>query len=216
MKFFLDTADVDAIREAEELGLLDGVTTNPTIIKRANRPFKEVVSEIADILGDRPLNVELINEEVDKAIDEAKEYLEIADNLVMKVPITKDGLKIINRLSKEGISPNTTLVFSPLQALLAAKAGADYVSPFVGRLDDISHYGLDLVGQIVEIFMNFGIETEVIVASVRNPLHVLESARMGADIATIPPAVIQKLTEHPLTNKGIAQFLEDYKKMSEL
>jgi transaldolase len=213
MKFFLDTANVEAIQEADEMGLLDGVTTNPTIIYRENKPFEKVIKEIAEILGDRPLNVELISEEPEEALKEANKYLKIVDGLVMKVPITNNGLKIIKRLTDEGISANTTLVFSPLQALLASKAGADYVSPFVGRLDDISHYGMDLIAQIVEIFYNYSIETEVIVASIRNPLHVLESARLGADIATIPPSVIEKLSEHPLTRKGIKKFLEDYNKL---
>ncbi len=213
MKLFIDTANPAAIKDMMELGVLDGVTTNPTLVSRENRPFMEVMLEIAKLVEGRPVNIELVTEGVDNMVKEAKEYAQLADNFVMKVPMSKDGLVVVNRLAVEGIQTNVTLTFSPAQALLASKAGANYVSPFVGRLDDISHYGMELVGQIVNIFDNYAIDTEVIVASIRNPLHVLEAAMMGADIATIPPKVVEQLTEHPLTHIGIEKFKEDYKKI---
>lgn len=213
MKLFIDTANPPAIKDMLELGVLDGVTTNPTLVAKENRPFMEVMLEIAKLVEGRPVNIELISEGVDNMVAEAKGFAKLADNFVMKVPISRDGLKVVHRLSAEGISTNVTLIFSPAQALLSAKAGANYVSPFVGRLDDISHYGMDLVNQIVSIYTNYAIETEVIVASIRNPLHVLEAALMGADIATVPPNVVKQLTEHPLTDKGIQLFLDDYKKI---
>jgi len=196
-----------------ELGVLDGVTTNPTLVAKENRPFMEVMLEIAKLVEGRPVNIELISEGVDNMVAEAKGFAKLADNFVMKIPISRDGLKVVHRLSAEGIPTNVTLIFSPAQALLSAKAGANYVSPFVGRLDDISHYGMDLVNQIITIYTNYAIDTEVIVASIRNPLHVLEAALMGADIATIPPNVVKQLTEHPLTDKGIQLFIEDYQKI---
>jgi transaldolase len=213
LKLFIDTANPPAIKDMLELGVLDGVTTNPTLVAKENRPFMEVMLEIAKLVEGRPVNIELISEGVDNMVGEAKGFAKLADNFVMKVPISRDGLKVVHRLSAEGISTNVTLIFSPAQALLSAKAGANYVSPFVGRLDDISHYGMDLVNQIVSIYTNYAIDTEVIVASIRNPLHVLEAALMGADIATIPPSVVKQLTEHPLTDKGIQLFLDDYKKI---
>lgn len=213
MKLFIDTANPPAIKDMLELGVLDGVTTNPTLVAKENRPFMEVMLEIAKLVEGRPVNIELISEGVDNMVAEAKGFAKLADNFVMKVPISRDGLKVVHRLSAEGISTNVTLIFSPAQALLSAKAGANYVSPFVGRLDDISHYGMDLVNQIVSIYTNYAIETEVIVASIRNPLHVLEATLMGADIATVPPNVVKQLTEHPLTDKGIQLFLDDYKKI---
>jgi transaldolase len=196
-----------------ELGVLDGVTTNPTLVAKENRPFMEVMLEIAKLVEGRPVNIELISEGVDNMVAEAKGFAKLADNFVMKIPISRDGLKVVHRLSAEGIPTNVTLIFSPAQALLSAKAGANYVSPFVGRLDDISHYGMDLVNQIITIYTNYAIDTEVIVASIRNPLHVLEAALMGADIATIPPNVVKQLTEHPLTDKGIQLFIDDYQKI---
>lgn len=213
MKLFIDTANPPAIKDMLELGVLDGVTTNPTLVAKENRPFMEVMLEIAKLVEGRPVNIELISEGVDNMVAEAKGFAKLADNFVMKIPISRDGLKVVHRLSAEGIPTNVTLIFSPAQALLSAKAGANYVSPFVGRLDDISHYGMDLVNQIITIYTNYAIDTEVIVASIRNPLHVLEAALMGADIATIPPNVVKQLTEHPLTDKGIQLFIEDYQKI---
>lgn len=213
MKLFIDTANPPAIKDMLELGVLDGVTTNPTLVAKENRPFMEVMLEIAKLVEGRPVNIELISEGVDNMVAEAKGFAKLADNFVMKIPISRDGLKVVHRLSAEGIPTNVTLIFSPAQALLSAKAGANYVSPFVGRLDDISHYGMDLVNQIITIYTNYAIDTEVIVASIRNPLHVLEAALMGADIATIPPNVVKQLTEHPLTDKGIQLFIDDYQKI---
>jgi len=213
LKLFIDTANPPAIKDMLELGVLDGVTTNPTLVAKENRPFMEVMLEIAKLVEGRPVNIELISEGVDNMVAEAKGFAKLADNFVMKIPISRDGLKVVHRLSAEGIPTNVTLIFSPAQALLSAKAGANYVSPFVGRLDDISHYGMDLVNQIITIYTNYAIDTEVIVASIRNPLHVLEAALMGADIATIPPNVVKQLTEHPLTDKGIQLFIEDYQKI---
>jgi len=213
LKLFIDTANISAIKDMLSLGVLDGVTTNPTLVAKENRPFVDIMVEIAQLVGGRPVNIELITEGVDNMVKEAGDYARLADNFVMKVPMSKEGLKVIHKLSTEGIQTNVTLVFSPAQALLSAKAGANYVSPFVGRLDDISHYGMELVGQIVNIYDNYAIDTEVIVASIRNPLHVLEAAMMGAHIATIPPQVVEQLSEHPLTTIGIEKFKEDYKKI---
>jgi transaldolase len=213
LKLFIDSANPAAIKDMMELGVLDGVTTNPTLVAKENRPFMEVMLEIAKLVEGRPVNIELVTEGVENMVAEAKGFAKLADNFVMKIPISREGLKVVHRLASEGISTNVTLIFSPAQALLSAKAGANYVSPFVGRLDDISHYGMDLVNQIVTIYANYAIETEVIVASIRNPLHVLEAALMGADIATIPPNVVKQLTEHPLTDKGIQLFMDDYQKI---
>ncbi len=212
MKFFIDTANVAEIREAVEMGMADGVTTNPSLIAKEGRDFIEVITEICNIV-DGPVSAEVIATDMDGMVKEARELAEIHSNIVVKIPMTTDGLKAVRILAKEGIKTNVTLVFSPLQALMAAKAGATYVSPFVGRLDDLSHDGLVLVEQIVTIYENYGYPTEVIVASVRNPLHVLESALMGAHIATIPFAVLKKFAAHPLTDKGLAAFLADWEKM---
>ncbi|WP_423792944.1 fructose-6-phosphate aldolase [Methanocaldococcus indicus] len=209
MKFFLDTANVEEIKKYAELGLVDGVTTNPTLVAKEGRDFYEVIKEICEIV-DGPVSAEVISLEADKMVEEARELSKIADNVVIKIPMTRDGMKAVKILSKEGIKTNVTLVFSPLQALLAAKAGATYVSPFVGRLDDIGHTGMELIADVVNIYRNYDIETEVIVASVRHPTHVLEAARLGADIATIPPAVMDKLFNHPLTDIGIERFLKDW------
>ncbi|MCF8111838.1 MAG: fructose-6-phosphate aldolase [Desulfobacteraceae bacterium] len=211
MKFFIDTANVDEIREAHEMGMVDGVTTNPTLIAKEGRDFKEIINEICEIV-DGPISAEAISLDVDGMITEARELAKIHKNIVVKIPMTIEGLKAVRTLSAEGIGTNVTLVFSPLQALMAAKAGATYVSPFVGRLDDLSQEGMDLVEQIVSIYDNYGFQTEVIVASIRNPLHVLESALMGADIATIPFSVLKKLAAHPMTDKGIQAFLDDWEK----
>ena len=212
MKFFIDTANIGEIKEGISLGMADGVTTNPSLIARENRAFDEVVREILDLV-DGPVSLEVLSLEAGAMVDEGKKLARLGDNVVIKVPMTTEGLKAARIFADEGIRVNQTLIFSPLQALMAAKAGAAYVSPFVGRLDDISHDGMELVEQIITIFNIYGFETEVIVASVRHPLHVLEAALMGADIATIPFKVIAQLARHPLTDKGIEMFLADWKKV---
>ena len=209
MKFFLDTANVEEIKKYAELGLVDGVTTNPTLVAKEGRDFYEVVKEICQIV-DGPVSAEVISTDAEGMVKEARELAKLADNIVIKIPMTKDGMKAVKILSAEGIKTNVTLVFSPLQALLAAKAGATYVSPFVGRLDDIGHVGMKLVEDVVKIYRNYDIKTEVIVASIRHPWHVLEAAKIGADIATMPPAVMDKLFNHPLTDIGLERFLKDW------
>ncbi|NPA62216.1 MAG: fructose-6-phosphate aldolase [Methanococci archaeon] len=209
MKFFLDTANVEDIKKYAELGLVDGVTTNPTLVAKEGRDFYEVVKEICQIV-EGPVSAEVISTDAEGMVKEARDLSKIADNIVIKIPMTKDGMKAVKILSSEGIKTNVTLVFSPLQALLAAKAGATYVSPFVGRLDDIGHVGMKLVEDVVKIYKNYNIKTEVIVASVRHPWHVLEAAKIGADIATLPPAVMDKLFNHPLTDIGLERFLKDW------
>ncbi len=209
MKFFIDTANIDEIKEAHAMGMVDGVTTNPSLIAKEGRVFEDVIKEICDIV-DGPISAEVISLDADGMVKEARELVKIHKNIVIKIPMTVEGLKATRRLTDEKIKTNVTLVFSPLQALMAAKAGATYVSPFVGRLDDISHDGMQLVEQIVEIYANYAYDTEIIVASVRNPLHVLDSALAGADIATIPFNVISKLAAHPLTDKGLKAFLADW------
>lgn len=211
MKFFIDTANVAEIREAHAMGMVDGVTTNPSLVAKEGREFKELITEICEIVNG-PISAEVISLDTDGMVAEARDLAQIHENIVVKIPMTVDGLKAVRQLCEEGIKTNVTLVFSPLQALMAAKAGAAYVSPFVGRLDDLSHEGMLLVEQIVEIYSNYAYETEIIVASIRNPLHVLEAAVMGADIATIPFKVLSKLAAHPLTDKGIQAFLDDWKK----
>ncbi|WP_292460099.1 fructose-6-phosphate aldolase [Methanothermococcus sp.] len=209
MKFFLDTANVNKIREFTEIGLVDGVTTNPTLIAKEGRDFHEVIKEICSIV-DGPVSAEVIALDAEGMIKEARELSKLADNVVIKIPMTKEGLKAVNVLSKEGIKTNVTLIFSANQALMAAKAGATYVSPFVGRLDDIGQNGMQLIAEIVQIFRNYDIKTEIIVASVRHPMHVIEAAELGADIATIPFAVLDKMFNHPLTDKGIDRFMKDW------
>ena len=211
MKFFIDTANIEEIKEANNMGMVDGVTTNPSLIAKEGRDFKEIITDICGIV-DGPISAEVISLEETGMVSEARELVKIHENIVVKIPMTTDGLKAVRTLSSEGIKTNVTLVFSSLQALMAAKAGASYVSPFVGRLDDLSQDGLVLVDQIVTIYDNYDYETEVIVASVRNPLHVLDSALMGADIATIPFNVLAKLAAHPMTDKGIAAFMADWEK----
>jgi transaldolase len=219
MKFFIDTANLEEIREAKELGMIDGVTTNPSLVAKEgckNRDdFKKLVYEICEVVQG-PVSAEVVSTDVDGMVEEAKELAEIHQHVVVKIPMITDGLKATNQLTEAGIKTNVTLVFSPLQALLAAKAGATYVSPFVGRLDDISHTGMELVAQILEIYQNYIFETEVLVASIRNPLHVLEAAQMGADVATIPFKVISQLAKHPLTDIGMKQFLDDWKKVDSM
>jgi len=213
MKFFIDTANLEEIRKANDLGLLDGVTTNPTLISREGRSdFKDLLREICSIV-DGPVNAEVVSLDADGMIKEARDLAKLADNIVVKIPLIEEGLKAVKALASEDIRSNVTLCFSPVQALMAAKAGAAYISPFVGRLDDISHRGMDLVEQIVTIYENYGYDTEIIVASIRNPTHVLDAALMGADIATIPYKVIQQLIKHPLTDIGLSKFLEDWKKL---
>jgi len=212
MKFFIDTANIDEIKEAAKMGMVDGVTTNPSLISKEGRDFEEVIKEICEIV-DGPISAEVISTDTEGMVKEARHLAGIHDNIVVKIPMTVDGLKATRTLAGEGIKTNVTLVFSPLQALMAAKAGATYVSPFVGLLDDLSHEGLLLVEQIVEIYSNYGYDTQIIVASVRNPLHVLDAAMMGADIATIPFNVLGKLAAHPLTDKGLKSFLDDWNKM---
>ena len=211
MKFFIDTANVEEIRDAHDMGMVDGVTTNPTLIARSGRPFEEVITEICGIV-DGPVNAEAVSLDAAGMISEGRELSGLQPNIVVKIPMTTDGLKAVGVLSSEGIATNVTLVFTAMQALMAAKAGATYVSPFVGRLDDLSADGMEVVEQIVSIYNNYGFQTEVIVASIRNPVHVLESALIGADIATIPYAVIRNLASHPLTDKGIEAFLADWDK----
>lgn len=212
MKFFIDTADVAEIREAHALGLVDGVTTNPSLIAKSGRKFKEVIKEITAIV-DGPISAEVISLDAEGMVKEAKELAKLHKNIVVKIPMTPEGLKATKLLSAKGIRINVTLIFTPLQALLAAKAGATYVSPFVGRLDDISQDGMGIIEEIRTIFDNYGYTAEIIVASVRNPIHVLNSALIGADIATIPYSVMVQLSKHPLTDAGIKKFLEDWEKV---
>jgi transaldolase len=214
MKFFIDTANLDEIKEAASMGLLDGVTTNPSLMAKENIDRDTRIKEICALV-EGPVNAEVISTEAEDMIKEGREVAGLAPNVVVKIPMISDGIKAVKSLASEGVATNVTLVFSPLQALMAAKAGAAYVSPFVGRLDDIAQPGMELVEQCVEIYNNYGYETEIIVASVRNPIHVLESALMGADIATLPMKVIQQLARHPLTDAGLKAFLDDYKKSVE-
>ncbi len=209
MKFFIDTADVKEIREAHALGLVDGVTTNPSLIAKSGRKFKDVIKEIVSIV-DGPISAEVISLDAPGMIKEAKELVKIHKNIVIKLPMTPEGLKACKTLTDKGIKTNVTLIFTPMQALLAAKAGASYVSPFVGRLDDISQDGMGIIEEIRTIFDNYGYMAEIIVASVRNPIHVLDSALIGADIATIPYSVMIQLAKHPLTDAGIEKFLKDW------
>ena len=218
MKFFIDTANVDEIKEAADLGVLDGVTTNPSLlskeIQRTGEDFKNILKTICQIVQG-PVSAEVLALDAQGMVKEAEELAKLDDFIVVKIPVMKDGLKAVKTITSEGIKTNVTLTFSPTQALLAAKAGATYVSPFVGRLDDISHVGMDLVGDIVTIYENYGFETEIIVASIRNPLHVVEAALMGAHVATIPFSVIGQLLKHPLTDIGIERFSADWKKVSD-
>jgi transaldolase len=212
MKFFIDTANVEEIKKANEMGLLDGVTTNPSLAAREGREFRGLITEICSIVNG-PVNAEVVSTDAKGMIKEARELAKLADCVVVKVPLIKEGLKAVKVLSSEGIKTNVTLCFSPVQALMAAKAGANYVSPFVGRLDDIGHVGMEIVEQILTIYENYGFETEVIVASIRNPIHVLDAALAGADIATIPYNVMEQLIKHPLTDIGLEKFLADWKKL---
>jgi transaldolase len=216
MKIFLDTADLKEIRRAAEAGLIDGVTTNPSLLAKSagGRDAKDIFKEIAEIV-DGPVSAEVVGLDADTMVSEGKRLAALHPNIVIKVPLTEDGLKACRRLRMDGIGVNVTLCFSPLQALLAAKAGATFISPFVGRLDDIAHDGMDLISQIRQIYDNYRMETEILVASVRHPQHVVESAMLGADCATIPPKVLWQLAKHPLTDRGIEAFLKDWDTMGQ-
>ncbi len=212
MKFFIDTADVGEIRQAAELGMLDGVTTNPSLVAKTGRVFREVLGEILEVV-DGPVSAEVTATDFEGMKREAQDYASMHDNIVIKIPIIEEGLKAIKWCSENGIKTNVTLCFHPLQALMAAKAGASYISPFVGRLDDISTDGMHLITQIRSIYDNYGYDTEILVASIRHPMHVVEAGMIGADVCTIPFKVIQALLKHPLTDSGLARFLEDWKKV---
>mgnify|MGYP000035123932 CR=1 FL=1 len=217
MKIFVDTADLDEIRELASWGIVDGVTTNPTLVARSGRSFKEIIDEIFDIV-DGPISLEVVSEKAEDMVKEAESLVSKISkkhrkNIAIKIPINPEGLKAVKVLSKKGIQTNVTLVFSANQALLAAKAGATFVSPFIGRLDDMGQEGMKIVEEIVEIFYNYNIETEVIVASIRHPIHVIDASRLGADIATIPPGIIRKMAKHALTDVGIKKFLADWEKV---
>ena len=212
MKFFIDTANIDEIKEAAALGILDGVTTNPSLVAKEGKDFRKLLYEILKIV-DGPVSAEVISTDYDGIVKEGRELASIHKNIVVKIPLIKEGLKACKTLTSEGIKVNVTLCFSPNQAILAAKAGATYISPFVGRLDDISTSGMDLISQIVQIYRNYNYKTQVLVASVRHPLHVVESALIGADVCTIPFDVIKKMFNHPLTDIGLEKFLSDWKKL---
>lgn len=214
MKFFIDTANIDEIKRGVDMGMVDGVTTNPSLIAKENRPFIDILKDICDVV-DGPISAEVVSLEAEGMVSEAKELVKLNDNIVIKIPMIVEGLKATKMLTAEGIKTNVTLVFSSAQALLAAKAGATYVSPFVGRLDDIAQNGMELIGDIMSIYRNYGIQSEVIVASVRNPMHIMDAALIGADICTIPLKVIEQLAKHPLTDKGMAQFLADWEKRAQ-
>jgi len=217
MKIFVDTADLDEIRELASWGVVDGVTTNPTLVKRSGRSFSEIIEEIFKIV-DGPISLEVVSEDSEGMVKEARDLVKKVNekyrkNVAIKIPMTDEGLKAVKKLSKENIKTNVTLVFSANQALLAAKAGAAFVSPFIGRLDDQGQEGMQIVEEITEIFYNYDIKTEIIVASIRHPIHVIDAARLGADIATIPPKVLHKMVKHSLTDVGIKSFLDDWKKV---
>lgn len=211
MKFFIDTANIEEIKKAVDMGMVDGVTTNPSLIAKEGRPFEEIIKDICAIV-DGPISAEVIALDAEGMVKEGRELAAIHPNIVIKIPMTTDGLKAVKTLAAENIRTNVTLVFSASQALMIAKAGASYVSPFVGRLDDISQTGMDLISDIMNIYENYGYATEVIVASIRNPIHVVESALLGAHVATIPYKVIGQLAKHPLTDIGMEKFLADWEK----
>ena len=217
MKIFVDTANLDEIRELATWGIVDGVTTNPTLVAKSGRSFEEIIDEIFEIV-DGPISIEVVSEKAENMVNEAKKLVKkipqkFRKNIAIKIPMNPEGLKAVKILTNDKIKTNVTLIFSANQALLAAKAGASFVSPFIGRLDDIGQEGMLIIEEIVDIFYNYDIETEVIVASIRHPIHVIEAARIGADIATIPPGVIKKMVNHPLTDIGIKNFLSDWKKV---
>ena len=213
MKIFVDTANVQAIEEAMALGIVDGVTTNPSLIAKEGDNPEKIIKEICALVGDKPVNGEVLSLDCDGMVKEGREIAAWSDNMVVKIPMIKEGLKAVKILAEERIKSNVTLIFSPTQAILAAKAGASYVSPFVGRLDDIGIDGMEMVAEIAGIYDSYdAIDTEIIVASIRNPIHVIQSGLMGADILTIPPKVLDQMERHPLTDKGVQMFLEDAKK----
>lgn len=212
MKFFIDTANIDEIREANDMGVLDGVTTNPSLISKEEGKFEDIIRQICEIV-DGPISAEVVATDASGMIDEGRTLSAIHKNIVVKIPCIREGLKATKALSSEGIGVNMTLVFSPSQAILAAKAGARFVSPFVGRLDDVSHFGMEIVQQIVTIYNNYMFDTEVLVASIRNPLHLVDAAMMGADVATMPFKVIDQIVRHPLTDVGLKNFLADWEKV---
>ena len=212
MKFFIDTANVEAIKKAHDRGMVDGVTTNPSLVAKEGRDFRKIVDEIASFVKG-PISLEVVSEDSEGMLKEARELNSWIDNAAIKIPMTWDGLKAVKQCADEGIKTNVTLCFSPNQALLAAKAGATFVSPFIGRMDDIGHTGMQIISDIGDIYSNYGFETEIIVASIRHPLHVFEAAMLGADISTIPPAVLDKMVLHPMTDIGIKKFLEDWDKV---
>ncbi|NWH04614.1 fructose-6-phosphate aldolase [Desulfobacter latus] len=214
MKFFIDTANIEQIKDANDMGMVDGVTTNPSLIAKEDGEFKDIIAQICNIV-DGPVSAEVISLAYEGMVSEARELVKIADNIAVKIPMTVEGLKAVKTLSAEGIKTNVTLVFSALQALMAAKAGATYVSPFVGRLDDLAQEGMGLIEEIVQIFTNYDFDTQIIVASVRSQLHVQQSALIGADIATIPYGVLKKLAAHHMTDKGIESFLSDWNKKNQ-
>jgi len=212
MKIFLDTANVDEIKEGASWGIVDGITTNPTLIAREGRDFETVLKEICELV-DGPVNAEVVGLKADEMVAEGRKLRELHKNICVKIPMTVDGIKAVKTLSSEGTMTNVTLIFSALQALLAAKAGATFVSPFVGRIDDMAAEGMNLIGDIRQIFDNYGYKTEIIVASIRNPIHVVDSALYGADIATLPMKVLHQMAKHPLTDIGLEQFLKDWESM---
>ncbi len=214
MKFFIDTANLDEIKKGVAMGMVDGVTTNPSLVAKEGKPFHEILKEICAVV-DGPVSAEVVSLEAEGMLREARELAAMSDKIVVKIPMIVEGMKAVKQLAAEGINTNVTLVFSPAQALLAAKAGATYVSPFIGRLDDISQAGMDLINDIMTIYRNYGFQSEVIVASVRHPMHVVEAALIGADIATIPFKVIAQLAKHPLTDIGMEQFLSDWEKRAQ-
>jgi len=215
MKIFLDTANIDHIKEASSWGAIDGVTTNPTLVSKEGKDFLEILGQICEIV-DGPISAETVTLHHEQIIEESRELANIHKNIVVKIPLIIEGLKACRVVSKEGIKINVTLCFSPTQALLAAKAGATYISPFIGRLDDISHPGMDIISDIRQIYDNYGFETQILTASIRSPLHVLEAAKLGSDVATMPFDVLEKLIKHPLTDIGLARFLKDWEKVPKL
>ena len=212
MEYFIDSASIDEIKEAAALGVLDGVTTNPSLIAKSGRPFSEVAKEICQLVKG-PVSLEVVGITASEMLREAKELRKYGDNVVIKIPMISEGLKAVKILSEEGIPTNVTLIFQPVQALLAAKAGATYVSPFIGRIDDMGQDGLAMVADIIKIFRQYSIKTKVLAASIRHPVHVLECAKMGVDVVTLPVKIVHQLTRHPLTDSGLKTFLEDWKKV---
>lgn len=215
MKIFIDTANVDEIRKAHDLGVLAGVTTNPSLVAKEGRDFFETIKEIVDVVGDLPISAEVVSMQADEMVEQGKKLAALGPNIVVKVPMCETGLQATNQLTKLGIKTNVTLIFTSTQALLAARAGATYVSPFIGRLDDINQIGMNLIKEICEIFDIHGIESEIIAASIRHPAHVIEAAMLGADIGTLPYKVIQQMTKHPLTDAGIEKFLADWEEANQ-